>query len=94
MNYQCPVCGFPNMEEPPAEYAICICCGTEFGYDDRRSTHEQLRQRWIANGAMWWSGDYPKPANWSAMVQLRNLGHYCDAEEEAQIVGYKLERIS
>lgn len=75
MNYTCLVCGFDDMEEPPVDYAICECCGTEFGYHDLRLSHAQLRQRWITGGALWWSIDFPPPPNWSPLLQLQRSGH-------------------
>lgn len=57
--YLCPVCGFPNLEEPPwnndaGSDEICPSCGTHFGYDDaaggdaaaRETVYRRLRARW------------------------------------------------
>lgn len=77
MNYLCPVCGYNGMDERPENYAICDCCGTEFGYDDYKLSHADLRQRWIANGMPWWSIDFPAPPDWSPVAQLHNIGYDC-----------------
>lgn len=63
------------MEEPPADYAMCECCGTEFGYDDLQVSHAQLRQQWITSGATWWSPDFPAPPGWSPLFQLHKSGY-------------------
>jgi hypothetical protein len=65
--FKCPVCGYDKLNEPPydealATFAICPCCGTEFGYDDSTMKHSALRQQWIDNGggvsqtALRWDG--------------------------------------
>lgn len=69
MNYICPVCGY-DLDEPPANYSICSSCGTEFGYDDFTLSHEELRRRWLAGGAKWWSNYVSPPPNWSPFRQL------------------------
>lgn len=74
--YVCPVCGFPDLEEPPYDdkgcptYEICPSCGTEFGYQDALTPHSTLRQRWIENGAKWSSSVQQPPPGWSASRQL------------------------
>lgn len=81
MSYTCPVCGYNGMDEPPINYAICSSCGTEFGYSDFQRSHEELRHRWIASGANWWSADFPSPSNWSAILQFRNIGYRCTPDD-------------
>lgn len=79
LTYRCPVCGYPGLDEPPydehgcASYNICPCCGTEFGYDDNNIAHAELRKRWISSGMRWWSKTTPKPADWDAERQLRDV---------------------
>lgn len=68
--YQCPVCYFPKMTHPPNDYYICPCCATEFEADDFETTHEQLRNQWLENGAQWFSRAIPRPANWNPYLQL------------------------
>ncbi len=40
MGFTCPVCGYPDLKEPPwsssggASGDNCPCCGIEFGYHD------------------------------------------------------------
>ena len=68
----CPVCLFGNLPYPARDYHICPCCGTEFGNDDARFTHEQLREAWIAGGARWFFGRPPE--RWNPWIQLVNHG--------------------
>lgn len=76
----CPVCGFPDLTEPPydqhgcASFDICPCCGTEFGYTDARKSHDQLRDEWLAAGAHWHSRAVQQPPGWNALNQLRAAG--------------------
>ncbi len=80
----CPVCGLP-LGAPAwagdlASFAICPCCGTQFGYDDscggdataRRTWWWKARQAWVAAGMRWWSSSRP-PAGWNATEQLARL---------------------
>jgi len=64
----CPVCAYPDMPYPPADYNICPCCGTEFGNDDAMLSHDQLRAQWLANGAGWFFGN--PPVGWNPYMQL------------------------
>jgi hypothetical protein len=66
--FTCSVCFFDQMPDPPQDYNICPCCGTEFGNDDQDKTHEQLRIEWIASGAKWFYGD--PPPDWNVLAQL------------------------
>ena len=68
MIFVCPVCFFDQLRYPAADYNICPCCGTEFENDDVEYSYDELRTRWIANGAEWFDGD--PPANWSPWAQL------------------------
>lgn len=74
MNYTCPVCGYDNLERPPADYHICPCCGTEFGYDDFTFSHGELRKRWIANGMRWHRRRTGPPPGWNPITQLFKAG--------------------
>jgi hypothetical protein len=71
--YICPVCGYERLEEAPLNFTICPCCGTEFEYDDYRTSYAELRRRWIVNGLRWFSPVDPVPAGWNARTQLLNL---------------------
>lgn len=75
MPYTCPVCGYLEMPNPPEDYNICSCCGTEFGYEDIELTHEQLRGKWMYDGYPWFSTFTKPPAGWSARGQLRKAGY-------------------
>lgn len=72
--YICPVCTFDEMTEPPSDWNICPCCGTEFEYDDAKRSHEELRRIWVEGGAHWWSGHRPPPLNAYARVLARLKG--------------------
>ena len=70
--HTCPVCGYDaELEFRPRDYQVCACCGTEFGYDDRVLTHEQLRAEWMARACRWFDVEEPKPFGWNAYDQLR-----------------------
>jgi hypothetical protein len=68
--YYCPVCFYPELSFPPADYNICPSCGTEFGYDDVSKSWDELRQEWVKRGAVWFSDKTPKPEGWDAAKQL------------------------
>ncbi|MGA9668031.1 MAG: hypothetical protein WBQ94_02420 [Terracidiphilus sp.] len=77
--YTCPVCYYTGMQDPPRDYNICECCGTEFGNDDEALSHEELRARWIESGARWFFRS--APVGWNPWTQLfaANVGvlyHY------------------
>lgn len=74
MQYQCPVCGYGKMKEPPEGYYICPCCGTEFENDDRLKTHIELTRQWVANGVQWFSRATVQPEDWNPISQLVNAG--------------------
>lgn len=78
--YTCPVCGYTGMPGPYKgendfpSYEICDCCGTEFGNDDDKSTHAELRDQWISKGMTWWA-KYKEPSpNWDPVKQLSLAG--------------------
>lgn len=83
MGYICPVCGYPDLHEPPrsartggGSYEICPSCGFEFGVtdDDKGFTYDQWRQRWIDRGMLWESaGVRPAPQGWDPRAQLQRL---------------------
>jgi hypothetical protein len=56
------------MPDPPQDYNICPCCGTEFGYDDDFKSFAQLRQEWIAGGMRWFFRK--PPLFWNPELQL------------------------
>ena len=77
--YVCPVCGYPELSEPPrlasggGSYEICWSCGFEFGVsdDDLGYTYTDWRQLWIDRGMPWESeGLHPKPDGWDPVRQL------------------------
>ncbi len=80
MKHLCPVCGYRELLRPPQDDTICPCCGTHFGYHDYATTHAELRQRWIAKGAPWFSRAQSPPIGWDPFAQLI----------QAQMIPFKL----
>lgn len=74
MKYECPVCAFAGLDEPPAYFTICPSCGTEFGYQDILRGHDELRSEWIATGPRWQSSVIAAPPQWNGLEQLRRGG--------------------
>lgn len=77
--WSCRVCGLIQDEEPWGEngenpnFAICGCCGTEFGYEDcTRESVKANRKRWLVAGANWWALK-EKPQDWDIEKQLQNI---------------------
>lgn len=67
--FTCPVCCYAGMTDPPEDYNICECCGTEFGNDDEIKSHHQLRVAWVTAGSPWFYGI--PPMNWDPHIQLQ-----------------------
>ncbi|RBP41476.1 hypothetical protein DES53_107309 [Roseimicrobium gellanilyticum] len=73
----CPVCGYPNLAEPPrspsggGSYEICPSCGFQFGVDDddRGKTYEEARKAWKEAGSPWSSKGIPAPKGWNTKEQ-------------------------
>ena len=78
MTYICPVCGYDELTQPPENFSICECCGTEFGNDDFDRSHAELRREWISNDMPWFSRSVPAPKNWSSLRQLIIAEHGAD----------------
>ena len=74
MSFPCPVCGYKKLTEPPRNFSICPSCGTEFGYDDAKRSHAELRTRWIEAGGQWFSRATHPPQNWNPFRQLAEGG--------------------
>ena len=77
--YICKVCGLIQADPPWGEngkspnFAICPCCGVEFGYED--STIEstiKFRNNWLNEGAKW-NDLSKKPDNWSFEKQKEKI---------------------
>ena len=82
MKYICPVCGYPELTEPPRNengnppFEMCDCCGVEFGYEDCSiDSIIQYRTEWIKNGCNWFAVE--KPLDWLFEEQLGKLHHNC-----------------
>lgn len=75
--YQCPVCDYPNLSEPPrsefggGSYEICPSCGFQFGIndDDEGISYEQWRRRWEAKGMPWTSVALKRPTTWNPVAK-------------------------
>jgi len=78
-NFVCRVCGLIQDEEPWGEngdnpnFAICACCGAEFGYEDcTKESVKAHRKRWLEAGANWWALK-EEPKDWDIEKQLQNI---------------------
>ena len=84
--YTCPACDavpdFTPWQEDSASDEIYPYYNIQFGYDDiaggdpdaRHLVYKQWRDRWISDGAHWWSPSQPKPVGWSVAAQLLRIG--------------------
>jgi hypothetical protein len=69
-----------GLAQPPydqhqcASFEVCPSCGTEFGYDDVKRSHAELRNAWLAAGAPWRSRATKPPLGWTPLEQLRAAG--------------------
>jgi len=76
----CRICGldqsFPIWGDSGSDpsYAICPCCGVEFGYEDiGKEGCIAFRAHWIEEkGAGWWEPK-EKPLGWSLEEQLESI---------------------
>lgn len=107
VTYICPVCGYPELEEAPADHNICPSCGTEFGYDDAVPTPTavsqkwaDLRWEWLQAGAPWFDPETPKPVGWNPVLQVlqAGLGHTTtssssDAEHKSVQLNHKIWKV-
>ncbi len=86
-NNMCPVCGYNQFTKTLKDHDICPSCLFTFFVNDMDWTPEELREDWIADGARWaWgSQDIPKPQNWSAIEQLKNIPYHVTDEEKRLI---------
>ncbi len=75
-SYLCPVCGFNRLEVPPENHAICPSCGTQFGLDTLLHSTEELRLRWLVQGAQWWSESDAAPPGWDGRRQVQRVARY------------------
>jgi hypothetical protein len=72
--YTCPVCFCPALSQPPSLWYICPCCGVEFENDDARTTHFELRIKWMARGCPWFSAASNPPIGWNPQRQIALRG--------------------
>ncbi|MFD2117623.1 hypothetical protein ACFSTH_09385 [Paenibacillus yanchengensis] len=81
--YLCPVCGYDELDELPyvnndvttGSFEICSCCGFQFGVDDLDNgiSLKKYRDKWVDEGAKWYSDSSPKPKDWNLEKQLLNI---------------------
>lgn len=79
--HECPVCGFPDLTEPPrsrsggGSYEICPSCGFQFGVsdDDAGLSHAAWREQWRAGGMRWSSRGRIPPRDWDPAAQLARV---------------------
>lgn len=75
----CRVCGLGQGEEPWEDgkyptYAICSCCGVEFGYgDEDKKACVFFRKFWLKEKNGEWAYPKEKPENWSLDKQLKQI---------------------
>jgi len=81
MKYTCPVCGNNLLTSAPEDYSICPCCRTEYEVSDTYYSYAELRQAWIEHGALWGIKYVPAPADWSPVVQLKNISYVCSSTD-------------
>jgi hypothetical protein len=80
----CPVCGYSGLPKPAydhlgyASFEICPCCGTQFGYQDARRSHDSLRAEWVAKGMPWHSRVKAPPPGWDPAQQLQSVTQTSD----------------
>jgi len=80
-SYLCPVCGYPNLDEPAWDpntgipsFNICPSCGCEFGYNDATpQARENHLKNWVKQGAPWFRPEL-KPHSWNLKKQLEHIG--------------------
>jgi NAD(P)-dependent dehydrogenase (short-subunit alcohol dehydrogenase family) len=78
MSHICPVCGYPQLSEPPRSLSgggsneICPSCGFEHGVDDddKGQSYASAREAWRRGGMKWASKGQAQSKNWKAATQL------------------------
>jgi predicted RNA-binding Zn-ribbon protein involved in translation (DUF1610 family) len=91
MKYICPVCGFPDLYDPPrsefggGSYEICPSCGFQFGVSDENDglSYEEWREAWIEQGMSWQSKGIAQPAGWNPTEQIRQIQIHSGNNSEA-----------
>jgi NAD(P)-dependent dehydrogenase (short-subunit alcohol dehydrogenase family) len=77
MSHVCPVCGFPELTEPPrglsggGSHEICPSCGFEHGVDDddKGRSYTSARDAWKCAGMKWAAKGRPQPKAWKPEAQ-------------------------
>jgi len=77
MSYECPVCSYPALAEPPysdgsGSDEICPSCGFQFGVSDDSDgiSFDEWRESWIDQGMPWNSRGIRQPPDWDPKQQL------------------------
>ena len=75
----CRVCGLYAIEPPwgsdgeTPSWEICLCCGTEFGYEDCTiDSVKKQREKWISSGCNWIDIEV-MPFDWSFEEQAKQI---------------------
>jgi hypothetical protein len=78
-DFACRVCGYIQDELPWGNdgktpiFEICVCCGTEFGYNDATiRAVKKYRETWLSEGAKWFKPKF-KPRDWDLEEQMLNI---------------------
>jgi hypothetical protein len=86
MWFDCPVCGYPDLRDPPrnhwggASYEICVSCSYQFGFTDEalKITPEEWRKAWISRGMPWDGIGTLPPCHWDPKSQLQAARLWAD----------------
>lgn len=77
--HYCRICGLYIEDKPWGEdgncptYAICPCCGVEFGNEDYTvKSVISYRKQWITNGAKWFNWK-ERPEGWNLEKQMQDI---------------------
>ncbi|ALG10680.1 DUF2087 domain-containing protein [Kibdelosporangium phytohabitans] len=89
--YTCRVCGFrydtPTWDGGSGSHDICLCCGTQFGYQDTVLDGVwSVRAKWAAEGHQWSSPEF-RPPDWEPGTQLAQVP---DRWADASVLAFKL----
>ncbi|GAA0386025.1 hypothetical protein [Paenibacillus motobuensis] len=56
---------------------ICPCCGFHFGFNDdgvnKEDSYYRWREKWVADGCIWFSKSRRPHDTWNPVVQLKKM---------------------
>jgi transcription elongation factor Elf1 len=78
MTYTCPVCGYPELAQPPTAGCgpySCPSCDFRFGVTGAEDEFEHFfwRAQWVADGMPWSNDSAERPSGWDPERQLRTM---------------------